>query len=84
MANPSCGAVVPGAGGLRKLRFAPRGSHRGKRGGYRVCYVHYERFVVIALATAYDKADKGDLDPGEITALRTLLRDARDELEQGS
>ena len=35
-ANPEAGAVIPGAGGVRKLRWATRG--RGKRGGVRIIY----------------------------------------------
>lgn len=36
MANPEAGPVIPGSGGVRKLRWAAPG--RGKRGGYRVIY----------------------------------------------
>ncbi len=32
--NPMAGDVIPGTGGVRKLRFGARG--RGKRGGFRV------------------------------------------------
>jgi hypothetical protein len=31
------GPVIEGTGGLRKLRFSPPGSGRGKSGSYRVC-----------------------------------------------
>lgn len=34
--NPDAGPVVPGSGGVRKLRWAVAG--RGKRGGIRVIY----------------------------------------------
>ena len=36
VAAPETGRVIPGGGGLRKLRWA--GSGRGKRGGTRVIY----------------------------------------------
>ena len=36
MANPEAGLVIPGSGGVRKLRWAAPG--RGKRGGYRIIY----------------------------------------------
>jgi len=84
MSDPTQGVVVPGTGGLRKVRFAAKHSHRGKRGGYRVCYVHYERFFVIALATAYDKTDKADLDSNETKAMRALIRAVQGEIERGS
>lgn len=34
--DPMAGEVMPGLGGVRKLRFAPKG--RGKSGGFRVIY----------------------------------------------
>ena len=34
--RPEAGAVIPGSGGIRKLRWAAEG--RGKRGGLRVIY----------------------------------------------
>jgi putative transcriptional regulator len=34
--HPEAGAVIPGSGGVRKMRWAPPG--RGKRGGYHVIY----------------------------------------------
>lgn len=36
LANPEAGTVIPGAGGVRKLRWGIAG--RGKRGGIRVIY----------------------------------------------
>ena len=36
IANPKAGAVVPGSGGIRRLRWGVAG--RGKRGGIRVIY----------------------------------------------
>jgi mRNA-degrading endonuclease RelE of RelBE toxin-antitoxin system len=36
MDNPETGNVIPGSGGVRKLRWRAPG--RGKRGGYRVIY----------------------------------------------
>ncbi|MHB1941558.1 MAG: hypothetical protein ACYCP0_00670 [Acidiferrobacteraceae bacterium] len=34
--RPEAGAVIPGSGGIRKLRWAGKG--HGKRGGLRVIY----------------------------------------------
>jgi mRNA-degrading endonuclease RelE of RelBE toxin-antitoxin system len=36
VANPQAGTLIPGSGGVRKIRWAVRG--RGKRGGVRVIY----------------------------------------------
>ena len=38
MARPQAGDVIPGAGGLRKLRFADRRRGKGTRGGLRIIY----------------------------------------------
>ena len=34
MLNPEAGALIPGTGGLRKLRFADERRGKGKRGGF--------------------------------------------------
>jgi mRNA-degrading endonuclease RelE of RelBE toxin-antitoxin system len=36
LVNPKAGSVIPGSGGVRKIRWRAQG--RGKRGGYRVIY----------------------------------------------
>jgi len=38
--DPLAGDVMPGLGGVRKMRFAPKG--RGKSGGFRVVYYVFE------------------------------------------
>lgn len=53
MADPQAGDVVPGAGGVRKIRWAVRG--RGKRGGVRVIYYAKVHEGVIWMLTIYAK-----------------------------
>lgn len=71
MANPEGGAVVPGSGGVRKLRWAATG--RGKRGGYRVIYYVRRPMGVIWMLTMYPK-NVAESIPGH------LLRQMREEL----
>jgi len=48
--NVLAGRVIRRGGGIRKLRFSPSGSGRGKSGGYRVVYrVVGGRLVLVLL-----------------------------------
>jgi hypothetical protein len=51
--HPEAGRTIPGAGGVRKLRWGMRG--RGKRGGLRVIYYPRVRTSEIWLLTIYGK-----------------------------
>jgi mRNA-degrading endonuclease RelE of RelBE toxin-antitoxin system len=51
--NPEAGDVVPGSGGVRKLRWAATG--RGKRGGVRIIYYFKKRDSEIWMLTVYGK-----------------------------
>ncbi|OUI86179.1 translation repressor RelE/RelB/StbE [Acetobacter sp. DmW_043] len=68
--NPRQGDIIPGTGGVRKLRFA--GSGRGKRGGVRVIwYVASDRFPVYALLI-YGKNEQDDLTPDQKKAMTSM------------
>ncbi|MBI5427187.1 MAG: type II toxin-antitoxin system RelE/ParE family toxin [Nitrospinae bacterium] len=53
--SPDAGAVIPGSGGCRKLRWKGRG--RGKRGGYRVIYFYRGEPEQLWLLTIYAKSE---------------------------
>jgi hypothetical protein len=53
VANPEAGDVIPGSGGVRKLRWGVAG--RGKRGGIRVIYYLRLQQRQIWMLTAYAK-----------------------------
>jgi len=80
MLQPKGGDVVEGTGGLRKLRFAPAGSGRGKSGGLRVCYTYVEEVATVVLALVYQKGEKDDLDAAEKAVLATALEEVRQAL----
>lgn len=69
-ANPKAGVVVPGMGGLRKLRWAGRG--KGKRGGVRVIYYFHDRSMPIFLIAAYAKSEKADISGWERSQWKDL------------
>ena len=74
VARPEAGDVIPGSGGLRKLRWAAPG--RGKRGGYRAIYFPKPAQRVIWMLTIYPKNVRGDI-PAHV------LRQIRKEVEDG-
>ncbi|MCB9009192.1 MAG: transcriptional regulator [Ardenticatenaceae bacterium] len=63
IANPEVGRIVPGSGGVRKMRWHTRG--RGKSGGIRVIYYLQSRKGEIWLLTIYGKSAKENI-PGHI------------------
>lgn len=72
MDQSDAGAVIPGSGGVRKLRWRAPG--RGKRGGYRVIYFVKVEQGVIWMLTIYPKNVKDDI-PAQV------LRQMRKEVE---
>ena len=69
--DPFHGAVMPGSGGVRKMRYALPG--RGKSGGARV--IHYYKTIAdtVFLLDVYAKNQKEDLTKGEINDLKKLV-----------
>jgi len=63
IANPDSGNIIPGLGGVRKLRWKVRG--QGKRGGVRVIYYLQSRNREIWLLTLYSKSRLTNI-PGHI------------------
>lgn len=72
--SPESGPVIPGTGGVRKLRW--RAAGRGKRGGYRVIYYLKRVDGVIWMLTMYPKNVIEDI-PAHV------LRQIRQEIENG-
>ncbi len=71
--SPEQGPVIPGSGGLRKLRWAGRG--RGKRGGLRVIYYWTAREQAFYMLYVYAKNEQGDLTPAQVKALRRAVQE---------
>ena len=71
-ANPAAGDIIPGSGGVRKLRWGTDG--KGKRGGLRVIYYRMGRSQQILLITAYRKNEAGDLSKAALRQIRKLVK----------
>ncbi|HEX9013133.1 MAG TPA: hypothetical protein VF813_06445 [Anaerolineaceae bacterium] len=69
---PETGRIVPGSGGVRKLRWAMKGV--GKSGGVRVIYYFKKREDEIWLLTIYSKGETENI-PGHI--LRKIAEEIR-------
>jgi hypothetical protein len=72
----SRGGLIPGGGGLRKLRWSAEG--RGRRGGVRTVYYWAAADGVCYMLYLYAKNEQGDLTP---TQLGTLARVVREEFK---
>jgi len=75
--NPTAGELIPGTGGVRKLRWALEG--RGKRGGARVIYYYHSEAMPLFALTAYAKNEQADLrqaDRNDFRRLTALLVEA--------
>jgi hypothetical protein len=72
--NPDAGALVPGAGGLRKLRFAEVERNKGKRGGIRVIYFWWQEGRQFWLFTLYGKSEMSNLSAQQTSALKKMIK----------
>lgn len=76
-ANPEEGDLIPGAGGVRKLRWADARRSKGKRGGLRIIYYCFLSDEEIWLMTMYGKDEAADLSKDEKAQLKRALETER-------
>jgi hypothetical protein len=69
--NPEVGDVIPGTGGVRKIRW--RGRNMGKRGGVRVIYFFHDVSLPIFLLQLYAKAQQEDMTEDEKAQARVFV-----------
>jgi hypothetical protein len=70
-ADPTCGVVIPGSGGIRKVRFGF--GARGKSGGARIIYLFSGVSLPVFVLAVFAKNEKADLSLGERNALAKLV-----------
>ena len=74
---PDSGKVVPGSGGVRKLRWNAEG--RGKRGGLRIIYYLRLARGQIWMLTLYGKSARENIPAHVLKALKETIEDAKDD-----
>jgi len=69
--HPEAGAIVPGSGGVRKMRWA--GSGHGKRGGLRVIYYWRKHAGEIWMLTLYAKNETETIPAQTLKAIKEAI-----------
>lgn len=70
--NPMAGDVMPGTGGVRKLRWGLEG--RGKRGGARVIFFFHDLEMPLYLLTAYAKNEQENLSQADCRKMHQVAK----------
>ncbi len=71
--RPGTGDLIPGGGGLRKIRWRTRGG--GKRSGTRIIYYWDTPDDTIYLLTIYKKSEQENLTANQLKMLRQLVEE---------
>ncbi|MBI4524443.1 MAG: type II toxin-antitoxin system RelE/ParE family toxin [Deltaproteobacteria bacterium] len=71
--RPGAGPIVPGGGGLRKVRWGLAG--KGKRGALRVIYYWNRAEECIYMLLVYRKSRQEDLTQEQLRILRRLVKE---------
>nr|VFK57926.1 MAG: hypothetical protein BECKUNK1418G_GA0071005_100164 [Candidatus Kentron sp. UNK]VFK69733.1 MAG: hypothetical protein BECKUNK1418H_GA0071006_101831 [Candidatus Kentron sp. UNK] len=74
--NPNAGDVIPGAKGIRKVRWGRQG--KGKRGGIRVIYFSRQSAGLIWLLTIYAKSNTENIPAHILKRLQEEFIDDHD------
>jgi len=69
--KPDAGDLIPGSGGLRKVRWKVEG--KGKRGGVRIIYYWRTADDQLWMIYGYAKAKKEELSKTQLKALRDIV-----------
>ena len=68
--NPLAGDLIPGTGGIRKIRI--KSFSKGKSGGFRICYYYYLADEEIFLILIYQKNEQENISNDEKKMLKEL------------
>ena len=73
--NPTGGNLIPGLGGIRKLRFAAGG--QGKRGGFRVIWFVATVDLPVLALLIYGKNEQANPTPDQRKAMLAVVEDMK-------
>lgn len=71
--RPDAGKIIPGSGGIRKLRWKSR--EKGTRGGLRIIYYWISAEDVVYMLLPYAKTEKDDLSKQQLSVLAKLVKE---------
>lgn len=80
--NTLSGKVIPGTGGLRKLRWKIPG--KGKSGGIRILYVDFPVYRQLYFISLIKKNEKENLTAKEKNLFSKLIKEIEENLSKGS
>jgi hypothetical protein len=72
-AEPAGYPVIPGTGGLRKMRFATP-KRAGVRKWVRICYVYFPEASLVYLVVAYSKNERANLSAADKKAFKAFIQ----------
>ena len=70
-ADPTCGVVIPGSGGIRKVRFGF--GARGKSGGARIIYLFSGVNLPVFILAVFAKNEKTNVSAADRNALGKMV-----------
>ncbi len=71
-ADPECGKVIVGSGGVRKVRHAI--GNKGKSGGVRVIYAYKDERFPAFILTVFAKNERSNLSAAEVNILAKFVK----------
>jgi putative transcriptional regulator len=70
--NPAAGPIIKSTGGVRKLRWSPKNSNKGKSGSLRILY-HFSNEILVIILSVFSKSQIENISEAEKNTLRKIL-----------
>jgi len=70
--NPAAGPIIKSTGGVRKLRWSPKNSNKGKSGSLRILY-HFSNEILVIILSVFSKSQIENISEAEKNTLRRIL-----------